>query len=174
MAHLDAAMRRMQHGDAHAIEDLYHDLQRPIYFYLLSLVRRPALAEDLSQDVFVQMYAKAKLYQIGTNVKAWAFTIARNLALNALQLDKREVLMDVSVQEQMLGSEEMMIDEGSPTIELAMKLLTEEEFRILSLILFAELKRREVAVLLDQPLPTITWKYHQALAKLREKLASTS
>lgn len=172
MTDLNEAMQRLQQGDQDALEVVYRNLNRAVYFLVLSYVHRPSVAEDLTQDVFVQVYAKARLYQLHTNPKAWILTIARHLALNAIKHQAYEVLMDPKLQEQMMASYDLEWDEGSPTVELARTILSPESFQILSLILFAEFKRREVAALLKQPLPTITWKYHQALAQLRAALAT--
>lgn len=60
------------------IEEHIPALQR----YALSLTRNAAEAENLVQECAVRALSKARLYQPGTNLRAWLFTILRNLHIS--------------------------------------------------------------------------------------------
>ncbi len=57
--------------------------------FVLSLLPNPSEAEDVVQEVFLTVTAKANDFQPGTNFKAWAFTIARFKVLEQLRREKR-------------------------------------------------------------------------------------
>ena len=54
--------------------------------------------------------------------------------------------------------------------DLAKRLLSDDEFSILMLVTACGYKRKEIAKMIDMPIPTVTWKYQNALLKLRNAL----
>ena len=62
------------------------------------------------------------------------------------------------------------INIDAPTIKLAMKVLPSDEYQILSMSLFNDMKRRDIAKILKLPISTVTWKYLKALRTLKEHL----
>ena len=74
---------------------------------------------------------------------------------------------DFSEQAWKYGAEE----KDTPFVfDLAAKVLSEEEYRIVMMCQIAGYKRREVAAMLDMPIGTVTWKNNEALKKLRKAL----
>jgi len=65
------------------IEQLFETLRMPVYQYLLSVFGDPGEAEDLTQDVFFQLYRTLLKGQEIQNVRFWIFRVAHNLALNS-------------------------------------------------------------------------------------------
>jgi len=80
-AALDQLMVDYQSGHLSAFEGLFHALKRSLYHYLYSRVMNPSTAEDLLQETFLQIHRGRRTYQPGRSVKAWAFGVARNVAL---------------------------------------------------------------------------------------------
>jgi RNA polymerase sigma-70 factor (ECF subfamily) len=62
----------------------------PVYRFAHSLTREHADAEDLTQDTFLQAYRHWEQYTPGTNIRAWLFTICRNLFLRRRERQARE------------------------------------------------------------------------------------
>ena len=60
-------------------------------------------------------------------------------------------------------------DDGGLT-DLAARVLTEREFRVLMLCAVHKYKRHEVGKMLDMPTATVTWTYNKAISKLKKKL----
>jgi len=54
--------------------------------------------------------------------------------------------------------------------DLAKRLLSDYEFSILMLVTACGYKRKEIAKMIDMPIPTVTWKYQNALSKMRTAL----
>jgi RNA polymerase sigma-70 factor (ECF subfamily) len=65
-----------------------------LYRTALRLTRNRAEAEDLVQDVYLRAFRKVHQYELGTNCRAWLFTIMRRLFLNSLRDRDREQLID--------------------------------------------------------------------------------
>lgn len=61
-----------------AFETLYQKYKSDVYYYLLSLTKNPALAEDLVSETFLLAYRSLHKLQKDSNFKAWILRIARN------------------------------------------------------------------------------------------------
>lgn len=57
--------------------------------FVISILPNPSEAEDIVQEVFLVITAKANAYEQGTNFKAWALTIARFKVLEHLRRERR-------------------------------------------------------------------------------------
>ena len=74
--------------DNRILSELYNAYAREIYLYLYSLCKDAQLAEDLMQESFCK--AILALSFDHTNMRAWLYTVARNLCLNELKKRNRE------------------------------------------------------------------------------------
>ncbi|MGN0806109.1 MAG: RNA polymerase sigma factor [Candidatus Coproplasma sp.] len=163
---LEEKIERYKNGDKSAFDYIYEQTYKPLYFNILYYVKDKYCAEDIMHDAYLKALANLSTYQSGTNFIGWLCRIGKNLALNYLEKHKREVLTDFS--EPFFGG---AYEQEVPYIfELAQKVLTEEEYRIVMMCQVAGYKRREVAEILSQPIATITWKNNQALKKLKQTL----
>lgn len=78
-------LRAVASGDEHAFHELYAHHFPLIYGYVLKLVKVPALAEDVVQDIFLKIWeARAKLTGV-RHFPAFLFTVARNHTFNVLE-----------------------------------------------------------------------------------------
>src|SRR6476659_2814770 len=89
-------MLQVRDGDAQAFEELMLRYQNRLMSLLAHLVGQRDLAEDLTQDVFLRVYRARKRYVPGAQFSTWLFTIAGNVASNALRSRSRrpEVNLD--------------------------------------------------------------------------------
>ena len=89
-------MLEVRDDNAAAFEELMLRYQGRLITVLEHLVGRRDLAEDLAQDVFLRVYRARKRYVPGSKFSTWLFTIANNIALNALRSRsrRREVNLD--------------------------------------------------------------------------------
>lgn len=78
-------MLRVRGGDADAFEELMRRYQTRVASLMANLVGRRDMAEDLAQDVFLRVYRARERYVPGAKFSTWLFTIANNVALNALR-----------------------------------------------------------------------------------------
>jgi RNA polymerase sigma-70 factor (ECF subfamily) len=82
-------MLEVRAGDAQAFEELMLRYQNRLLSLLAHLVGDRDLAEDLTQDVFLRVYRARKRYTPGAKFSTWLFTIAGNVASNALRSKSR-------------------------------------------------------------------------------------
>lgn len=96
-------MLRVRGGDAESFGELLRRYRTPLVSYFNRLLRDPALAEDLAQEVFLRVYQARQRYQPEAQFSTWLYRIATNLAINTIR-DRREV--DCRSGETADGSEE--------------------------------------------------------------------
>ena len=82
-------MLLVRDDDAQAFEELMLRYQNRLVSLLAHMVGQPDLAEDLAQDVFLRVYRARKRYVPGAKFSTWLFTIAGNVAANALRTRAR-------------------------------------------------------------------------------------
>jgi RNA polymerase sigma-70 factor (ECF subfamily) len=85
--------------DAAAFGELVEHYQRRLVGILGHIVGRPDEAEDLAQEVFLRVYRTRKRYHPRAKFATWLFTIANNLALNALRSRQRKPTVPLPGQE---------------------------------------------------------------------------
>lgn len=89
---------RAQRGDGNAFAQLYREHKNRVFRICLRIVRNEPLAEDLSQEVFLQVYRKLHTFRQESAFSTWLYRVARNVVF--MYLRKRRV-PEVSL-EQML------------------------------------------------------------------------
>lgn len=82
-------MLEVRDDSATAFEELMLRYQNRLVTVLEHLVGQRDLAEDLAQDVFLRIYRARKRYVPGAKFSTWLFTIANNVASNALRSQSR-------------------------------------------------------------------------------------
>jgi RNA polymerase sigma-70 factor (ECF subfamily) len=82
-------MLQVRDNDAHAFEELMLRYQNRVLSLLAHLVGQRDLAEDLTQEVFLRVYRARNSYVPGAKFSTWLFTIAGNVASNALRTKAR-------------------------------------------------------------------------------------
>ncbi len=165
---LDEHLKQFAEGNDSDFESFYLSTKKAIYHIALGILRDRALAEDVMQSTYMKILAGAGSYKKGTNAAAWIARIAKNEALNVRKRRMRENPVDERESEHLFGTAHP--DEYGLLTDVARRILSEDEFTVLMLIAADGYKRREIAAMLSIPLPTVTWKYHQALAKMRRAL----
>ena len=164
---LEIHVQRLKAGDKSAFDYIYDRTNRPVYFAALYIVRDKMYAEDILHDTYLRAMGNLEKYTPGTNFTAWLCRIGRSLALNHVKRIKRETSTDFEAESYRYGVRE----ESIPFIfDVAMKILSQEEYEILMLCQVAGYKRREVAEMLALPIGTVTWRNNEALKKLKNYL----
>ena len=82
-------MLRVRDGDSAAFEALVEKYKQPVLNVLYRTLQDATEAEDLAQNVFIQVHKSVHRYQVTAKFSTWLFTIARNLALNEIRRRSR-------------------------------------------------------------------------------------
>lgn len=167
---LEGLMAGLAAGDRDSLAALYHRTRAAVYGLALSYLKNGHDAQDVTQDTFVRVWEKAPQYQAKGKPLSWILTIAKNLSL--MKLREKGKTQDLEPQEW----ESLAIDSPAVTWEdrqlllTALKQLSAQEEQIVILHAVTGMRHREIASLLDLPLPTVLSKYHRALKKLNASL----
>jgi len=78
-------MVRYQRGERKAFVELVRRHNRAVYNFVLRQLRVPALAEDVTQDVFMRLVQNAAEFKHEARFLTWLYTIARNLCIDQLR-----------------------------------------------------------------------------------------
>ncbi|WP_232824666.1 sigma-70 family RNA polymerase sigma factor [Algibacillus agarilyticus] len=118
-----AMLAYAQNGNHKILDSLVNRLGDDLYFYLLSQSDN-ALAADISQQVWLKVIEKRQLYRVNKSVKAWLFSIGRNLLIDQLRMQNRWQFDELEIQTET----EKLPFVASPEIELSQaQLLTQFE-----------------------------------------------
>ncbi len=164
----EKCIKQMREKDRDGLASVYEACSSYIYAILLSYVGRPEDAEDLTVDFFLHLWKKAGSYKPGSGYKAWITRMARNLAIDFLRKNKREIPMGEQMPEPaetVPSAEETVVGEISFTDMVAG--LPDEEKRIVTMKIRGELTFKEISSIIEMPMGTVTWKYQEAVKKLR-------
>ena len=157
-------------GEREALAELYQRTRSAVYGLALSYLKNAQDAQDLTQDVYVQVWDRAEQYRLIGSPMGWLLAACRNLCLMRLRREERHAALSeeewdaIPARECGLDADERALLQGALTV------LGEEERRIVLLHAVTGLKHREIAALLELPLPTVLSKYHRALKKMRSFL----
>ena len=162
---LDTWLTRLREKDNEALEHLYLELKRPIFIFILSIVKDYHIAEDILQETFIKVITNSESYEKGSNAKAWIFSIARNISLNQIKSRKREELKeDIIKEDSTLFTEEV---ESAMEFLRLIEPLESEEREIVALKLSAGLGHKQIAETLNISVINSRAKYSRAIKKLK-------
>ncbi|MDE6667514.1 MAG: RNA polymerase sigma factor [Clostridia bacterium] len=165
---LDKQMIKLSKGDGSAFESIYKKTKKAVYYTALSILKDRSLAEDIMQTTYLKVIKNAGVYREGTDAASWIKRICRNEALNLRKKRGHETYIDERQNEGVFGAEQT--DDYGLLIDLARRILPQDEFEVLILVAAAGYKRREVAELMNIPLSTVTYKLNCATGKMIKAL----
>ena len=166
-AELERLLSGVAGGDREALAQLYHRTRTAVYGLALSYLKNAHDAQDVTQDTFVRIWDSAHQYRPQGSPMGWLLTVCRNLALMKLRQKERQADLDEEAWDAIPAETRGLSLEDRELLQTALSTLEDQERRIVVLHAVTGLKHREIAALLELPLPTVLSKYHRALKKLR-------
>jgi RNA polymerase sigma-70 factor (ECF subfamily) len=144
-------MLEVKQGDEASFELLLQRYRTPLCHFLSRMVRDPALAEDLAQEVFLRVYRARKEYKPSAKFTTWLFRIATNLALNAIR-DHRSRQLEDSLDERQEGEDGQVlafeVADSEPSAE--QRLIRRDRAVAIRRIVLALPEKQRAAVLLHK------------------------
>ncbi|OYY23207.1 MAG: RNA polymerase subunit sigma, partial [Sphingobacteriia bacterium 35-40-8] len=141
-----------------------------------TLTRDNEAAKDLVQETLFRALANKEKYHIGTNIKAWMYTIMRNIFINNYRRkSKQQTIFDNSTNDFLLDTNQGAVS-NEAIAKLNMKEVQEaihqlpEIFRNPFLLYFDGFKYHEIADMLHEPLGTIKSRIHFARKLLKSQI----
>lgn len=153
--------------------------QEPIYYYIRRLVVLHEDAEDVLQEVFIQVYRHWEQFRQESSLGTWIYRIATNEALRLLDSrKKRETVSTEELQEGLIAKLKAS-DYVDYENELAVKFqeailrLPEKQRLVFNLRYYDELDYEEIARILDSKVDTLKVNYHYAKEKIKEYILNS-
>jgi len=144
--------------------------------FAITLTRDYENAKDLIQETLLRALANREKYNTGTNIKAWLYTIMRNIFINNYRRkSKQQTILDYSPNEFFLDFKQSSIANAAES-DLKIKEIQKsihdlpEIFKEPFLLYFDGFKYHEIAEMLEEPLGTIKSRIHFARKLLKAQL----
>lgn len=174
-ADVDELMRRAARGDSRAFETLYDELSPAVYGLARRVVRDPTRAEDVTQEVFLDVWRKATRFDVERGkAKTWIMTIAHRRAVDAVRRSEAQKRQDHQGAADEVSHDEpadaLIEAEEHGAVRDCLETLTDLQLESVRLAYFNGYTYGEVATLLDKPLPTIKTRMRDGLIRLRDCL----
>ena len=154
-------------GERDALAELYQHTRSAVYGLALSYLKNAQDAQDLTQDVYVQVWDCAEQYRPTGSPMGWLLAVCRNLCLMRLRREESHATLSEEEWDAIPAWECGLDADERALLQGALASLADEERRIVLLHAVTGMKHREIAALLELPLPTVLSKYHRALKKMR-------
>jgi len=166
---LTEALAKAKERDPEALRFLYARYSARVHSYLLGLLRDPHDAEDITQLVFIRLYAKIALYRPEAPFEAWLLRVARNLALDYLRQrrpEPREHLLELRVVS------DSTFDDRPRSLLAAFNALPEDQRSVALLRHVNGLSPSEIAEHLGRSESSVHGLHNRARVRLQAKLSS--
>jgi RNA polymerase sigma factor (sigma-70 family) len=144
--------------------------------FAITLTRDNEAAQDLFQETMYRAIANREKYNVGTNIKAWLYTIMRNIFINNYRRKaKQNTIFDHTPNEFLLNYNQVTTANAAEG-NLKLKEIQEaihklpEIFRNPFLLYFDGFKYHEIAEMLSEPLGTIKSRIHFARKLLKAQI----
>jgi RNA polymerase sigma factor (sigma-70 family) len=165
-------------GDPGTAAAFVRRFQGRVYGLALTIVRQPAIAEEVAQETFARVYRHAGNYDARKGrVSTWLLSIARNLAIDFTRMrrldpvDPDVIAAELSINSQGPGIDEMGVQpDERDQLRTAISELPMEQRSALVQAAYMGRTAREISDLDDVPLGTVKTRIRTAMLKLRDKL----
>jgi RNA polymerase sigma factor (sigma-70 family) len=168
----ESIMEAVKRGELQQATLLFERYNKRIFNFLARMTMDRALAEDLTQNVFLRIIKYRTSYRDGNKFQSWIYQVARNVFSDHYQAHKNKFsdFVDVNkISDSMADREESMEqDEKESLLHRSMAKLSDEQRELLVLTRFQHMKYEEVANIMDTTVANIKIKVHRAILKLRE------
>jgi RNA polymerase sigma-70 factor (ECF subfamily) len=167
-------LRKAQRGDERAFNLIVRAYETPVYNYVLRLVGDRALAEDLTQEVFLRVYQGLPKFSLKCRFTTWLFQVTKNRVLDELRASERRPRSVVTIDdipplevidapvERLEAMDAVWRSVNDLNVELKMALLLRD---------VVGLSYTEIADALEITLATVKWRIYKAREEVQLALA---
>ena len=172
-------IRQVANQDRDAFSQLYDRCSSLVFSLAMRMLKVRSDAEDLLQEVFVQVWRQASNYSVERgSPEAWIINIARSRAIDKIRsirrMEKSFVLTDDPARAESGKNVESSAAESETrlTMNAALANLPETQRRVLELAYFDGLTQTEIAKRLAEPLGTVKTRMRSGIQRLRQIVSS--
>lgn len=164
-------------GEKSALEVFYDRYSSPVFSLARYMLREPTLAEEVTQDIFLNLWLKASTFnpQRG-NPRTWFMSVAHHRIIDVLKARRRGAetttqvsheLLDLHPSQQASTEEQVQQNLTRKKIVEVLATLPKEQREVIVLAYFEGYSQSEIAARLVQPLGTVKTRVRLAMQKLR-------
>jgi len=173
-------LRRIGQGDTESFAQLYDRYSGILYSSAFRILNQQEASEDLLQEVFIQIWEKASLYDPSRGKPlTWAITLTRNRAIDRLRSSQRRIRLKEEIEREAeladfladkSSAEQITLSEKHRLVHHAVEQLAPDQREAVELAFFSGLTQTEIADKLQAPLGTIKARIRRGMMKLKELL----
>jgi RNA polymerase sigma-70 factor (ECF subfamily) len=167
-------LRKAQRGDERAFSLIVRAYEVPVFNYVMRLVGDRALAEDLTQEVFIRVFQGLPKFSLRSKFTTWLFQVTKNRVLDELRASERRpralVALDDAPQLEVLDAPAEQV-EMIEALWTAVDGLNTDLKMALLLRDVVGLSYNEIADSLDTTLATVKWRIFKAREEVQLGLA---
>ena len=174
----ESSYRRFLDGDESAFGELLDMYSENLIFFINRYVGNIAVAQELSEDVFVELLIHKRRYNFKTSLKTYVFTIARNKAVSYLRKCSRRPECTYEYIENKADrrnlEDEFLKKERDRKLHAAIDTLNEDYKTVLHLIYFENMSYEQAGAVMKKnkkQIENLVYRARQALKKTLEKEA---
>ncbi|MFI8387574.1 ECF RNA polymerase sigma factor SigK [Streptomyces sp. NPDC085540] len=175
------AVRQVAQGDEEAFSTVYDALAPVVFGIVVKVVRDRAQSEEVAQEVMIDLWRQAARYRPDSaSVTTWAATIAHRRAVDRVRSAQastdreqaRAAREHTTAFDEVAERVETRLD--SEQVRRCLRGLTELQRQAVTLAYYQGLTYREIAEVLDAPLPTVKTRMRDGLIRLRDCMGVTT
>ena len=163
-------IQAISQGDRQAIADLYKRHSKRVFLFIKRFLKEDSLSEDITNDVFIEVWRKAENYEGRSKVSSWILGMARFKALSEIRKHRPnstsdDVLNAITDEADTPEVTSQKRDKGEALKECINNLSTEHRL-VIDLIYYHDKSIREVAEILKIPENTVKTRCFHARKQL--------
>jgi RNA polymerase sigma-70 factor (ECF subfamily) len=166
---------RVVQGDEGAFLTIYDRYAARVHALTLRILSDPMLAEEATQDTFLKLWSRARLYlNERGSLLLWLMTIAKRTALDRLRLEARRPMLSDSndpddIWQSIPDLDSVPEESRWRSLYFAVQSLQPEYRQVIELAFYQGLSQSEIADVLGWPLGTVKTRVRAAMEHLRAK-----
>lgn len=166
-------LQQMAQSDEYAFRQIFETYRRPVYSYIVYLIKSEVLADEISQDIFLSLWLNRSNITNIKNFHAWLYSITRNRIVDALRVQAKEMLLRSAVPDMEAACEmddRLVETEYANLLHNAINRLSPKQQQVYELSRINGLKINEIASELNISTNTVKTHLMQALRTIKEHL----
>lgn len=176
MKSASSAAQRVKGGsttlESESFDQIYRTYFDPVYRYVLSLSRKPELAEEITQETFFKAMRSLDKFRGGCSVKSWLCSIARNLLIDQQRKKKPQSIAQMQdLPDTATDLEASLVQQDeSMRIHHLLHHLAEPYREVFTLRALGQLSFRDIGEIFGKSTNWACVVYHRARASIKQKM----
>lgn len=167
MEEINLLIKEFKNKNNSNFEKFYNLTSKQVYFTSLNILKNHALAEEITQDVYVKFLSEISSFKEYHNVFSYLTTISRNLSINVYNKNKK-IINDEEIINFAKYDDSTIDDLNAQEILSLIEETSSREIVVYHVIF--EYTFLQISKIMKVPLGTILWKYNKTMKYLKERI----